>query len=92
LLDFFGTFLPFLRASESPMAIACFRLFTVLPLRPLFSTLLSVGVHFDRRDDAYVNNANIWPRAQNGKTSLQAFVDRFAALLARLFFARAAAA
>jgi hypothetical protein len=37
LLDFFfGAFLPSLRASESPMAIACFRLFTVLPLRPLF--------------------------------------------------------
>jgi len=36
LLDFFfGTFLPSLRASESPMAIACFRLFTVFPLRPL---------------------------------------------------------
>jgi hypothetical protein len=36
LLDFFfGAFLPSLRASESPMAIACFRLFTVLPLRPL---------------------------------------------------------
>jgi hypothetical protein len=28
--------MPSLRASESPMAIACFRLFTVLPLRPLF--------------------------------------------------------
>jgi hypothetical protein len=36
VLDFFfGAFLPSLRASESPMAIACFRLFTVLPLRPL---------------------------------------------------------
>lgn len=36
LLDFFfGAFLHSLRASESPMAIACFRLFTVLPLRPL---------------------------------------------------------
>ena len=32
-----GTFLPFRRASESPMAIACLRLFTVLPLRPLFN-------------------------------------------------------
>jgi hypothetical protein len=32
-----GTFLPLRRASESPMAIACLRLFTVLPLRPLFS-------------------------------------------------------
>src|SRR5438045_7399382 len=36
--DFFlGTFAPLLRASESPIAIACFRLFTVFPLRPLFS-------------------------------------------------------
>jgi hypothetical protein len=35
---FFGaTFLPLLRASDRPMAIACFRLFTVLPLRPLLS-------------------------------------------------------
>ena len=32
-----GTFLPFLRASERPMAIACFRLLTFLPLRPLLS-------------------------------------------------------
>src|SRR6476620_2238647 len=36
LADFrLGTFLPFLRASESPMAIACFLLFTVPPLPPL---------------------------------------------------------
>jgi hypothetical protein len=34
-LDFFrGTLAPFLRASERPMAIACFRLFTVPPLPP----------------------------------------------------------
>src|SRR6202034_1156113 len=32
-----GTFLPFARASESPIAIACFLLFTVLPLPPLLS-------------------------------------------------------
>jgi len=32
-----GTFLPSLRASERPMAMACLRLFTVAPLRPLFS-------------------------------------------------------
>ena len=31
---FFGTFAPFLRASESPMAMACLRLFTVPPLPP----------------------------------------------------------
>jgi hypothetical protein len=36
--DFFaGTFAPSARASESPIAIACLRLFTVLPLRPLLS-------------------------------------------------------
>jgi hypothetical protein len=34
--DFFrGTFAPFSRASESPIAIACLRLVTFLPLRPL---------------------------------------------------------
>ena len=37
LRDFFGTFAPSRRASDSPMAIACFRLVTFLPLRPLFS-------------------------------------------------------
>lgn len=31
---FFGTFAPFLRASESPIAIACFLLFTTPPLPP----------------------------------------------------------
>jgi hypothetical protein len=37
LLDFFGTLAPSLRASERPIAIACFLLFTFLPDRPLFS-------------------------------------------------------
>ena len=32
-----GTFAPFRRASESPMATACLRLVTFLPLRPLFN-------------------------------------------------------
>lgn len=32
-----GTFSPSLRASERPMAIACFRLVTFFPLRPLFN-------------------------------------------------------
>src|ERR1700727_3858134 len=36
--DFFsGTFFPSLRASDKPIAIACLRLGTFLPLRPLFS-------------------------------------------------------
>src|SRR2546430_16227747 len=35
-LDFFvGTFAPFLRASDRPMAMACFRLLTLPPLPPL---------------------------------------------------------
>jgi hypothetical protein len=32
-----GTLAPFLRALERPMATACLRLVTFLPLRPLFS-------------------------------------------------------
>jgi hypothetical protein len=32
--DFRGTFAPFFLASESPIAIACLRLFTLLPLLP----------------------------------------------------------
>src|SRR6478736_3288695 len=40
LFFFFGTFLPFLRASERPMAMACLRLFTLPPFPPL--PLLSV--------------------------------------------------
>src|SRR3954470_6112820 len=32
---FFGTFLPFLRASERPIAIACLRLLTLPPFPPL---------------------------------------------------------
>ena len=32
-----GTFSPFSRASLNPIAIACFRLFTVRPERPLLS-------------------------------------------------------
>jgi hypothetical protein len=34
---FSGTFAPFLRASERPMAMACFGFVTFLPLRPLFN-------------------------------------------------------
>jgi hypothetical protein len=37
LAAFFGTFLPLALASDSPIAIACLRLLTVLPERPLFS-------------------------------------------------------
>jgi hypothetical protein len=33
---FFGTFLPAALASDSPIAMACLRLFTLRPERPLF--------------------------------------------------------
>jgi hypothetical protein len=45
-LFFRGTYAPFLRASESPIAIACFRLFTVPPLPPWPD--LSVPLFFRR--------------------------------------------
>jgi len=37
VLRFFGTFAPAALASERPIAIACLRLLTVLPDRPLFN-------------------------------------------------------
>src|SRR5690606_36904289 len=37
LLLFFGTFAPERRASDRPIAIACLRLVTFLPERPLFN-------------------------------------------------------
>lgn len=40
---FFGTFAPERRASDRPMAIACFRLFTFFPLRPLFNVPLFIA-------------------------------------------------
>src|SRR5437773_9815752 len=46
-LDFFlGTLAPFLRASDRPMAMACFRLLTLPPLPPLPD--LSVPCFFRR--------------------------------------------
>jgi hypothetical protein len=34
---FFGTLAPFFRASDNPIAIACLRLLTLRPERPLFN-------------------------------------------------------
>src|SRR5580693_3689661 len=58
---FFGTLAPFFRASESPIAIACLRLFTTPPLPPFpersvpffsrrtaFSTLLPAALPYLR--------------------------------------------
>jgi hypothetical protein len=38
-----GTFNPALRASDNPIAIACFLLVTFLPLRPLFNFPRSIA-------------------------------------------------
>jgi hypothetical protein len=47
-----GTFAPFLRASESPIAIACLRLFTFLPLPDLSVPFLRRRMVLATRFDA----------------------------------------
>jgi hypothetical protein len=50
--DFFGgTFAPALRASDRPIAIACLRLFTFLPERPLRSSPVLRSCIASRTDD-----------------------------------------
>jgi len=49
---FRGTFAPFFRASDKPIAIACFRLFTVRPLLPdlsvpFFRRRIALSTRFD---------------------------------------------
>jgi hypothetical protein len=49
---FRGTFAPFFRASDKPIAIACFRLFTVFPLLPdlsvpFFRRRIALSTRFD---------------------------------------------
>jgi hypothetical protein len=53
-LFFFGIFAPDFRASDRPMAIACFRLFTDLPERPLLSSprFISCIARFTLRAEA----------------------------------------
>jgi hypothetical protein len=69
-LRFFGTFLPLALASDSPIAIACLRLLTVLPERPLFSVpalrffiarLTSVDAVFEYlRAIAFLRLSSVW--------------------------------
>jgi hypothetical protein len=51
-VGFRGTFAPFFRASDRPIAIACLRLFTVRPLLPdlsvpLFRRRIALSTRFD---------------------------------------------
>src|ERR1700736_3820753 len=61
---FFGTFLPSFRASERPIAIACLRLVTFLPLPPLFRVprLRSCMAFFTFSPDAleYLRGMNVF--------------------------------
>jgi hypothetical protein len=67
---FFGTFLPLALASDSPIAIACLRLLTFLPERPLFSVpdlrffiarLTSVDAFFEYlRAIAFLRLSSVW--------------------------------
>jgi len=70
LAAFFGTFLPLALASDSPIAIACLRLLTFLPERPLFSVpdlrffiarLTSVDAFFEYlRAIAFLRLSSVW--------------------------------
>jgi hypothetical protein len=66
---FFGTFAPADRASERPIAIACLRLLTFLPDRPLFSVpVLRFFIARSTLADAffeYFRAMIVLPRARN---------------------------
>jgi hypothetical protein len=69
---FFGTFLPLALASDNPIAIACLRLLTFLPERPLFSVpalrffiarLTSVDAFFEYlRAIAFLRLSSVWQK------------------------------
>jgi hypothetical protein len=72
---FFGTFLPLALASESPIAIACLRLLTFLPERPLFSVpalrffiarLTSVDAFFEYlRAMCFLRLSSVWQKSNH---------------------------
>ncbi len=63
---FVGTFLPARLASERPMAIACFLLFTVLPLPlfslPLLNSCISLST-FSPADGEYLRDEDFFAEA-----------------------------
>jgi hypothetical protein len=72
---FFGTFLPLALASDSPIAIACLRLLTFLPERPLFSVpalrffiarLTSVDAFFEYlRAISFLRLSSVWQKSNH---------------------------
>ena len=73
-----GTFFPSLRASDNPIAIACFRLVTFLPLRPLFS--LPCFMAFISRSTSWLADG-LYFRDEFDFFELLFLVDFFAAFL-----------
>src|SRR5688500_18777979 len=71
---FLGTLAPFLRASDKPISIACLRLFTVLPERPLLSLpFLRRRMAFLTLDCAFLPNfatADSWKKKKNMPRSI----------------------
>jgi hypothetical protein len=73
---FFGTFLPLALASDRPIAIACLRLLTFLPERPLFSVpvlrffiarLTSLEVFFEYlRAIDFLRLSSVWQKVMTG--------------------------
>jgi hypothetical protein len=67
--DFFaGTFFPAFRAFESPMAMACFLLFTFLPLRPDLSWPFFI---------AFISVSTLFPAAREYFLAEDFFADDF---------------
>jgi hypothetical protein len=72
---FFGTFLPLALASDSPIAIACLRLLTLRPERPLFSVpalrffiarLTSADAFFEYlRAIAFLRLSSVWQKSNH---------------------------
>jgi hypothetical protein len=73
---FFGTFLPLALASDRPIAIACLRLLTFLPERPLFSVpvlrffiarLTSLEAFFEYlRAIDFLRLSSVWQKVMTG--------------------------
>src|SRR3990167_5844261 len=80
-----GTLAPFFLASERPMAMACLRLFTFFPLRPLFSSprfilcIASFTCSWDQRSKAETVNTHATNHSSHDERSSGACGERLPA-------------
>jgi hypothetical protein len=83
LLLFFGTLAPDLRASDSPIAIACLRLLTFLPLRPdfswpcLYSCIALLTFCFDLARILALKGVNTFPKKMKTHRFLKSYRSNF---------------